>query len=643
MNGFKPGDPEIVQSGSESVEIREGLPDEADVVIVGCGPAGLTLAAQLSQYSNIKTIIVDQKSGPLELGQADGIACRTMEMFEAFSFSEKVLKEAYWVNETAFWKPDSNNEKEIIRSSRIQDTEDGLSEFPHVILNQARVHDFLMEKMRNNGRRLKPYYNLKLTNLYFGSFSQRDIEENSPVNCTFEESNGGDKGKVHNVKTRFVVGCDGARSTVRNLLKINLKGDATNQIWGVMDILAVTDFPDIRLKSVVHSAKKGNLLIIPREGGYLIRIYIELYKLSENERLSSRNIKLNDLINAAKGILHPFQLEVKEVAWWSVYEIGQRLADRFDNRGLSQKVKSHANIFIVGDACHTHSPKAGQGMNVAMADSFNLGWKLGAVLTKQASPKLLNTYSEERRAIANELIEFDKEFARMFSARPKGKYSKDNSEIDPKEFERYFTKFGRFTAGTATRYEKSLIIGSPKYQHLARGFTVGSRFHSAQVIRFFDAKQIQLGHTIKADGRWRIFIFFDKSFTDRATSKVHDLCFRLSEMETSPLKKYTSNGCDIDSVIDVRAICQAPHQDLSPDMFPPLLTPIKGKYNLVDYEKIFCPVFKTGQNIFEIREINKDEGCIVIVRPDQYISQVFALDNWNGVCSHFDKFMLKLY
>ena len=133
LNGFKPGDPEILGNERESPNNSKVLPKEVDVIIVGCGPAGLTLAAQLSYYPNIKTLIVDQKEGPLRLGQADGVACRTMEMFEAFSFSEKVLKESYWVNETSFWKPNPSNEGEILRSSRIQDTEEGLSEFPHVI------------------------------------------------------------------------------------------------------------------------------------------------------------------------------------------------------------------------------------------------------------------------------------------------------------------------------------------------------------------------------------------------------------------------------------------------------------------------------------------------------------------------------
>ena len=92
LNGFKPGNPELSEAAERGTEPPDALPDEVDVLIVGCGPAGLTLAAQLAAFPDIKTRIVEQKSGPLLLGQADGIACRTMEMFEAFGFSERVLK-----------------------------------------------------------------------------------------------------------------------------------------------------------------------------------------------------------------------------------------------------------------------------------------------------------------------------------------------------------------------------------------------------------------------------------------------------------------------------------------------------------------------------------------------------------------------
>ena len=170
LNGFQAGDPHIdAGQASERVaaatsqETNRVLPDEVDVLIVGCGPAGLTLAAQLSQFADISTAIIETKPGPLILGQADGIACRTMEMFEAFNFSERVLKEACWINEVTFWRPDPRNPSQISRQGRIRDTEEGLSEFPHVVLNQARVHDFYLETMRNAPGKLSPVYDTEIT------------------------------------------------------------------------------------------------------------------------------------------------------------------------------------------------------------------------------------------------------------------------------------------------------------------------------------------------------------------------------------------------------------------------------------------------------------------------------------------------
>src|SRR6516164_4636283 len=99
LNGFQPGDPDVFDPAERVLAsgASGSLPEEVDVLIVGCGPAGLTLAAQLSAFPDIKTCIVDQKPGRLLVGQADGVACRTMEMFHAYGFSERVLKESYWV------------------------------------------------------------------------------------------------------------------------------------------------------------------------------------------------------------------------------------------------------------------------------------------------------------------------------------------------------------------------------------------------------------------------------------------------------------------------------------------------------------------------------------------------------------------
>jgi 2-polyprenyl-6-methoxyphenol hydroxylase-like FAD-dependent oxidoreductase len=632
-NGFRAGDPGLVDAGPQvlpsgpGTDAQASLPAQADVVIVGCGPAGLTLAAQLSAFADIRTVIVEQKPGPLQLGQADGVACRTMEMFEAFGFANKVLQEAYWVNETTFWKPSATDRSRIERSGRVQDVEDGLSHMPHVILNQARVHDFYLDVMQRSASRLVPHYHRRLAGLE----RAQDGVSDHPVTLRFERQDAAQAGKVETIRARYVVGCDGARSGVRQAIGLTLKGDSANHAWGVMDVLVVSDFPDIRFKSLIQSADEGTILIIPREGGYLVRLYVELDKLNPNERVSSRNITLEQLIAAAKRICQPYTLDIKEVAWWSVYDIGQRLTDRFDDLQPDEVATRLPHIFIAGDACHTHSPKAGQGMNVSMQDAFNLGWKLAAVLQGRSPASLLHTYSAERQAVAQDLIDFDREWAAMLSA-PE---AKDGAQV-----QRYFVQHGRYTAGTATRYQPALLTGASKHQHLAQGLLIGTRFHSAPVVRMGDGKLLQLGDTLMADGRWRIIAFAGQGDTADATSPIGNLCGYLAQSPLSPLKRYTPAGADVDAVFDVRAVFQQSHHNLAVTALPQLLFPPKGRYGLRDYEKAFCFVPADSQNIYSMRRINPEQGCLVIVRPDQYIAQILPLDATEELAAFFEAFML---
>lgn len=617
LNGFSTGDPSV----AKRPDIRTGDSDCVDVLIVGCGPAGLTLAAQLSAFPDITTRIVERKSGPLQVGQADGIACRSIEMFEAFGFADKVVKEAYWVNEVAFWRPDQSGTG-LCRADRIQDVEDDLSEMPHVILSQARVHDFYLDIMRNSTTRLEPDYGLDLVDLAMP-------QDGGPMTARFQTANG----QIRVVRARYVVGCDGARSKVRTSLGHNLKGEAARQLWGVMDVLAVTDFPDIRLKAAIQSATAGSLLIIPREGGYMVRMYIELDALKADERAADRGVTSDLLIAKAREILSPYTLEVKEVAWWSAYEIGQRVCDAFDDVAEAERGNRTPRVFIAGDACHTHSPKAGQGMNVSMADTFNLGWKLASVLRGQARPALLHTYSEERRAKAKELIDFDRDMARLFSAKPK-------TPEEAAQFQQYFKKHGRYTAGVETRYDPSLITAVSETGHLARGLVTGMRFHSAPVIRLGDAKPMQLGQALKADGRWRLIAFAGAGDLGQPDGALARLCRALAEDPESPLRRYTPTQADIDSVIDVRAVLQAGHRGVRMETLPPLLVPRKGRYGLIDYEKVFCPDLRQGSDIFDLRGIDRRQGALVVVRPDQYIARVQPMQDLTGLAAFFDGFLI---
>jgi phenol 2-monooxygenase (NADPH) len=607
LNGYVPGDPDI---------LKAKLPDAVDVLVIGSGPAGAVLAAQLSNFPSISTRLIERRDGALQVGQADGIACRTVEMFEAFGLGHKLVREAYWVNETVFWRPAKHDRTRIERTGRVQDTEDGLSEFPHLIVNQARLQQYLLDYMRRSPTRLEANYGLEFVTLKVEPESECSER---PVVVTLRDVANGSQTTV---RAKYVVGCDGARSLVRDSIGAVPRGDFANHAWGVVDMLAVTDFPDIRL--------------IPREGGYMVRLYVDLGEIDPNNREAFRDNTQDKVIATAQRVLRPYTLDVKSVVWFAVYQVGQRVTDRFDDVPAEQAGSRLPRVFIAGDACHTHSAKAGQGMNVSMQDTFNLGWKLACVVQGRAKPELLCTYSIERHAIAQGLIDFDKEWSKIMASAPKDPSRPELGGVDPQELQAYFVKSGRYTAGVATHYAPTTVLtAKATHQDLAKGFTIGMRFHSASVVRLADAKPVHLGHAARADGAWRLY-----AFADASGQRLRELAGFLAESPNSPIRRFTPQGADIDSVIDVRAVFQQPHRDLKVDELPSILLPRKGCFGLVDYEKAYCPGPAGGPDIFDLRGIDRASGAMVVVRPDQYVSNVLPLHAHDELAAFFGQFLL---
>ena len=637
LNGFKPGNYEIPDAAREPAPLPPiiKLPTEVDVLIVGCGPAGLTMARQLSEFTDITTCIVEQESGPLLFGRADGISCRTIEIMEAFNCSEMIVKESYQLKQNAFWEPDSAHPENIKRTHKIADARLGLSEFTHSIVNQARLHEILLEGMKNSVTHLVPHYSRRLLSVDMDSQVTQDLSA-YPVTATFERSDEGDTDKIETVRARFIIGTDGARSAVRKGMSIALEGDSANKAWGVMDVLVVTDYPDIRVKSFIQSKENGAVMTIPREGGYLVRMYVELELLDKGQRAADIQLTEKDIIAKMQLIFSPYSVSVKEVAWWSIYEVGQRVADRFDDRPLNNAENLIPRGFVAGDACHTHSPKGGWGLNTSLPDTFNLGWKLAAVLQGKSHPKLLQTYSPERRKVAQQLIEADKQLSKLVATSPTAKQSEQQIKTDITDIEKFMARQNGFVAGTAIEYFPSYICTGQENQTLASGFNIGQRFHSAEAIRVSDGRCQHLGHLNKADGRWRLFIFgSDQNPTDTASDSAQLIHF-LAKSESSPVIKYTPEGTDIDSVIDVYGVFQ--QRDLAIEEIPGFLWPAKGKYGLNDYEKVFHA--DQDNDIYALRGIDRSRGCMVIVRPDQHIANILPLNAQTELSAFFDEFML---
>ena len=626
-NGFRGGDPDVKEAAPHRRNrgLNEPLPEKVDVLIAGTGPAGLCLAAQLAQFAQIETMIVERMPSNIIKGKADGINTRSMEMFQAFGFADKVKRETYWVNQTAFWMPDPQNPEHIKRVGRVQDVADDSSEMPHILINQARLHELFLEVMKNSPSRLEPDYGWEVESLTIDPHT-----DDHPVTVTLKDATGIHWWATRSVRANYVVGCDGAHSKVRQSIGGVLHGDAAHQAWGVMDILANTDFPDVRQKCLISSANEGNLLLLPREGGYIFRMYVELDKLNVGEKAAHRKFTKDDMIAAANRIIKPYSIDVKEVVWWSIYDIGHSITDRFDD--VPEGADRNPRVFTAGDACHTHSPKAGQGMNVSMQDTFNLGWKLIHVLQGRADASLLRSYSKERMTEAKRLVDTDHEWARIMSA-PTTQAERDGTQ-EPRII-RQFKANLEFTGGTAVKYDGSYLFASSAHQALAKGLEIGRRFHSAPVVRLSDAKQMQLGHVALADARWRIYAFAGQADSSDAGSAIHQLADWLETNSNSPVVRHTQSGEDVDAVIDFRAVFQQTFDCLAYENMPSLLKPRTGKLHLQDHEKIFCVDHKGVGNIFDMRGIDREKGCLVVVRPDQYVAHVLPLNGYDELAAFF--------
>lgn len=614
-SGYVSGDPRVEPAAGVGLNRPEELPDEVDALIVGAGPAGMTAFAQLAQFPNVTTRLIERRPHRLEVGQADGLQARSIETFQAFGFANRLIEESYRIYSMAFWKPDPADPARIVRTALLPDDPSGVSEFPHLCLNQARVQDYFAEFAANSPSRAKPDYGIE--------FLGHEVTDATayPLNVHVRYTAGPHEGETRTIRAKYVVGCDGARSTVRETIGRKLVGQSAAHAWGVMDVLAETDFPDFRTKCAIQSHDGGNILLIPREGGYLTRLYVDLGEMSDDDG-AVRRTPLDVIIARANKILHPYSVEVRNVAWWSVYEVGHRLTDKFDDV-LAHESRT-PRVFIAGDACHTHSAKAGQGMNVSMQDGWNIGWKLGHVLDGRSPETLLATYSAERQVIAQNLIDFDKEWSALMAT--------PGEELpDPSYLEEFYVKTFEFPAGFMTQYAPSMLIAEPTHQKLALGYPIGKRFKSALVHRVSDTVPIQLGHHARADGRWRIYVFADESAP--GSGPVNDLATWLVDDPTSPLKAQTPADLDVDAYFDVKVVYQQPFADIDLGRVPEAFRPRTGPLRLLDWEKVYAT--GDGHDIFEEREISRD-GAIVVVRPDHYVANVLPLTATHELVSFFD-------
>ncbi|KAF5388916.1 hypothetical protein D9757_005093 [Collybiopsis confluens] len=293
----------------------------------------------------------------------------------------------------------------------------------------------------------------------------------------------------------------GAHSWMRQQLGVTLEGEKTEYVWGVIDVCMHTDFPDARLKCIIQSSQ-GAMIIIPREEDKL-RFYVQC---SPKDRISELNEDIkNKLLQRISDGLRPYKITFTQIFWYTIFSVPQKVASKF----------RVGPIFLAGDACHTHSPKAGQGANISMGDAHNLGksapeirilslsctelaWKLAWVLRGWSDDSLLDTYEIERRTLAIQLIEFDKAISASLNGCEASRYSSMLHEQN------------LFTSGVGIRYRSQLMVEANNREvSLSDTFSleIGTRLPPMNIVRFADWHPMDIQDLAASDGLFKIIIF----------------------------------------------------------------------------------------------------------------------------------------
>ncbi|KAJ6788229.1 hypothetical protein PWT90_04373 [Aphanocladium album] len=671
------------------VTIKESC---VDVLIIGAGPAGLMMAAWMAKCG-INTRIIDKRGTKIFNGQADGLQCRTLEIMESLGFGHRAWRESNHMLEVCMWNPDE--EGVLRRSDRIADTMPGLSRFQQAVLHQGRIERFFLDEIEGCSdirieRGVMPT-SLKIDEAVVEDAEACPItvalrhltEDEATPKQTATAKNGqsirdglfrsnlskddtedllaasklNDKANTEEiVRAKYVLGADGAHSWTRKQIGLTLEGESTDYIWGVLDIVPITDFPDIRMRCAIHSADSGSIMIIPRENK-LVRVYVQLTTTEKiGDEAGSRGdrsgISPEVIIAKAQKIMAPYKISYRTLDWWTAYQIGQRVGTQFS---------VHERVFLAGDAVHTHSPKAGQGMNVSMQDTFNLGWKIASVVKGQASRSILKTYQSERRKVAQDLIAFDHKLSRLFSGRP-AKGHADSGGVNMADFKDAFTQGGLFVSGTNVNYGTSTIVAKAgdaaaqgdgtdvsvrsnenrlvSNQELAPGLAVGMRIPSCKVLSQADARPWHLQELLPSNGRWRVLVFpgniQDKMQAAQLTSVAENF-----EKSDSFVSRFTPADGPIDAVFDIFAVHKTPRTEVTIFDFPPVFRRF-SETDGYDYERIYVDDVSYHEGHGKIyREFGiSDQGCIAVVRPDQHVSYVGALNEPAAVTQFFAGFMI---
>jgi 2-polyprenyl-6-methoxyphenol hydroxylase-like FAD-dependent oxidoreductase len=381
---------------------------ETDLAIVGAGPVGL-LSAYLARLCGLSVVILDQSEGPLDVGRADALNARTLQLFEIVDLFGELYPKGKPCNTSSVWAGGGF----VSRQSHWWESLEGCFHKHFLMLGQAYVEQLLDRKLSELGSPVK----------------RRTFVESlqfSDSGCQVVTSD------QRTITSRYVIGADGAKSRVRDHLQIPFSIVRPQIIWAVIDGVLKTDFPKVP-EIIVFQNETSDVAWIPREDD-IDRFYV---------RMDTHDFTFEDALRRIELAVDPHRLAFEKVVWYSQFSVKESVAASFS---------AGDRVFLAGDACHIHSVNGGQGLNTGLADAFNLIWKLNMVINHGADPRLLATYEAERKPVADSVIASSGELVRATKFSADGTHANDYVKIVEK-------RAGNIT-GMGIRYGQDGLEGS---------------------------------------------------------------------------------------------------------------------------------------------------------------------------------------
>ncbi|KAK4494479.1 hypothetical protein PRZ48_014777 [Zasmidium cellare] len=617
--------------------------DKYDIVIIGAGPVGLLLSTCLARWG-YKIKHIDMRPEPTLTGRADGIQPRSLDLLRNMDLKRPIMaNEPAKVYEVAFWDP---SEKGIQRTGTWASCPKFIdARYPFTtLLHQGLIERvFINDLEKHNTRIQRPW---RIT-----GFQNDGKDEEYPVEVSIAHVDGEDKGQ-ETVRAKYLFSGEGARSFVREQLGVKITHkDPIAYVWGVMDGVVRTDFPDIKMKCTIHS-DAGSIMVIPRENN-MVRLYIQIASSTDADWNPRKSATTEEVQATAKRIMKPYYVEWDRVEWYSVYPIGQGIADKYT---LDERV------FMGGDCCHTHSPKAGQGMNTAFLDAQNLAWKIHHVESGFADRSILKSYESERKYVAENLLNFDAEYAKLFSQKQPSaddiktasKQSSGDSHGEENPFIKKFKESCEFTSGYGVAYLENVFNWSenhpakhPLFLSAEKGTTAlrsGRILKPATVTRVADANVVHLEQEIPLNGSYRIFLFGGKP--SKTKKAIADFAKNLQK-KSSFYSVYARE--DIDSVnyherhnphshfFTINTIFNAHRPEIEiRELLPALLSRYHDHVYADDVWDQRVPDAEAAAHAK--MGLSQEEGGVVVVRPDGYVGCVVKLEQGSGTVDALNEY-----